>query len=89
MAKITVSEPVEQVVESTHENESIRMKVKVTDGTLVSISFSKTDSGRHLFSLRRLDNGGLQRASEFLWDVMQICREARSILSDFRGMSKE
>ena len=89
MKKNNVSKPIEQIVETTHANESISMKVKVTDGVLVSLSFSKADSGRHLFSLRRLDNGRMQKASEFLWDVMQICREARSILSDFRGMSRK
>ena len=89
MKKNTVSEPIEQVIESTHANKSISMKVKVTNGSLVSMSFSKTQSGRHLFSLRRLDNGRMLKASEYLWDVMQICREARDILSDFRGMSKD
>ena len=89
MKKNTVSEPIEQVIESTHANKSISMKVKVTNGSLVSMSFSKTQSGRHLFSLRRLDNGRMLKASEYLLDVMQICREARDILSDFRRMSKD
>lgn len=89
MKKTIVSEPVEQVIESTHENSNIRMKVKVTNGKLVSISFFRIDTGKHIFSLRQLDNGGLQRASEFLWDVMQVLREARSIIKDFRRMSKD
>ena len=81
-------EPKEQIIETTYENEHISMTVKVKDGKLSSMSFNKVDTGKHLFSVKQLENGGLQRANSLLWSTIAMLKEARTIVREFRKMSR-
>ena len=78
----------EQVIQTTYENEHIRLKIKVLDGVISSMSFGKVENNRHLFSLKQLENGGIKRACQLLFSTIEMLREAHSILIDFQKMSR-
>lgn len=81
-----MAEKTEQVIETTYENEKVRMKVKMKDGKLYTISFYRKDTGRHLFSLKQLDNGNLKKSQQVLWDLCDIIYEAQSLFSELGGI---
>lgn len=77
----------EQLIKTTYENEHIGLKVQVLDGAISSMSFSRVDTGRHLFSLKQLENGGIKRACQLLLSTIEMLREAHTILLEFSNMS--